>query len=53
MPGKTGLCLLVGSGEREILLVDLPPFIDIGMKVNLRGLDRGMTEVFLDNSQVF
>ncbi len=39
--------------KREILLIDLPPFIDVGMQVNFRGLYRGMSKVFLHNSQVF
>ena len=45
---KTGLCPLISSREGEILLVDLAPLIDIGVQVNLRGFDGGMTEVFLD-----
>jgi len=47
-----GLYFLISPGQREILLVDLTSFINIGMQVNFRGLDRGMAEVFLYNPQV-
>lgn len=33
------LCFLIGPGKRKILLVDLPPLIDIGVQVYFRRLD--------------
>ena len=39
-------------GQGEKLLVHLPPFVNIRMEVDLRGLDGGMTEIFLDHPQV-
>jgi len=50
--GKTVLCPLISPREGEILLVDLAPFIDIGVQVNLRGFDGGMTEIFLDYPEI-
>lgn len=50
--GKTCLCVLIGPGEREKLLVDLAPLIDIGMEVDLRGLDGCMAQVLLDYAEV-
>lgn len=49
---KMELCLLIGLREREILLVDLSSLVDISMQVNLGGLDRCMTEVFLNNPEI-
>lgn len=49
---KIELCLLISLREGEILLVDLTPLVDISMQVYLRGLDRGMTEVFLYNPEI-
>ena len=46
------LCLFISSREGEILLVDLAPLIDIGVQVNLRGLDRRMTKVLLYNPEI-
>jgi len=47
-----GLYFLICPGQREILLIDLTSFIDIGMQINFRGLDRGMAEIFLHNPQI-
>jgi hypothetical protein len=49
---KIVLCLLISSREGEILLVDLASLIDVGMQVNLRCLDRGMTKVFLHDPEI-
>jgi len=43
----TGSGTLISPRKGEELLVDLPSLVDIGMQVYLRGLDGGMTEVFL------
>jgi hypothetical protein len=49
---KILLCLLIGFRKREILLIYLPPLIDIGMQVNLRGFDGRMTKVFLNDPEI-
>jgi len=49
---KTGLRPLISSREGVILLIDLTPLIDIGVQANLRGCNRGMTEVFLDYPEI-
>ena len=48
---KSGV--FAGSGEGEILLVNLSPFVDIRMQIDLGCFDRSMTKVFLDNTQIF
>src|SRR5208337_3481599 len=48
---KSGV--FAGPGEGKILLVNLSPFVDIRMQIDLGCLDRSMTKVFLDNTQVF
>jgi len=45
--------LFVRSGEREVLLVYLPPLVNIRVQVNLGCLNRRVAKVFLDNPQVF
>jgi hypothetical protein len=47
----TGLFFIV-VGKREILLIDLPSFIDISMQINFRSLDRGVTKIFLHNPEI-
>ena len=49
---KKGLCFLISPRKGEILLVDLPPLVNIRVQVYLRGLDRGMTEIFLYNPEI-
>ena len=49
---KRVLCLLVSPREGEILLVDLASLIDVGMQVNLGGLDRRMTKVLLHDPEI-
>ncbi|AGB03484.1 hypothetical protein Metfor_2490 [Methanoregula formicica SMSP] len=44
--------LFVRPGEREVLLIDLPAFFDIGVQVDLRCLDGRMAEVLLDHPEV-
>jgi len=43
---------LISPRKGEKLLVDLPPLVNIRMQVNLRGLDRSMTEIFLNNAEI-
>ena len=44
---------LIIVGKREKLLINLPSFIDIGMQVNFRSLDRGVAKIFLYNPEIF
>ena len=34
------------------MLVNLPPFIDIRVQVNLRSLDGGVPKILLDNAEI-
>jgi len=43
---------LIVVGKREKLLINLPSFINIGMQVNFRCLDRGVAKIFLYNPEI-
>ena len=46
------ILFLIVVGKREILLINLPSFIDIGMEVNFRSLYRSVAKIFLYNPEI-